>query len=356
MANYDTFEAGMLTEGMNSDQKMQFHRAMSDSAKSPSTAFWLTMGPGLFGAGHFYLGDTKHGWIQVGLGCIGIGLFTAIWDLFTIKAKTRKLNSDLAMRIAMQIRGVSPPMPYQQANPGFNQAQPAYPPSFPQSQQVQVPPQMYAANASQPCSTCGKINGSTTRFCGGCGSAVSQAVGSPVHGQQYAAASTGGMSTGKKVAIVGGSLFAAMMVIGAIQSATPEGRAAVAARKEQKAAELVEQAEQQKQNDAALKEHAVSASSVMAAYQRNEISADNQFKGKVIVVTGRIGSIAKDILDNPYVTLDEDQIGIGSVQCFFDDSDQPQMAQLSPGQRVYIKGRVDEKFITVHLKDAKILE
>lgn len=178
----------------------------------------------------------------------------------------------------------------------------------------------------------------------------------PGHGQQYATASASGMSTGKKVAIVGCSLFAALLVIGVIQSATPAGRAAEAARKEQKAAELVQQAAQQEQDFAKLKENAVSASSLKNAYERNEISADSQFKGKVIAVRGRVGSIGKNLIGMPYVSLDDDQLGIASVQCFFEKSDEPRLAKLQPGQVLYIKGTIDGKMISVELSDAVILE
>lgn len=42
---------------------------------------------------------------------------------------------------------------------------------------------------------------------------------------------------------------------------------------------------------------------ILAAYENNEVGADNQYKGKLIEVTGIVDNIKKDIFDNLYVTL-----------------------------------------------------
>jgi hypothetical protein len=87
------------------------------------------------------------------------------------------------------------------------------------------------------------------------------------------------------------------------------------------------------------------------------VNADNEYKGKVVVAQGRVGTIGKNLIDTPYVTLDEDQLGIGSVQCFFNDSSNSQLAKLRPGQSLFIKGTVDGKtLITVEISDCTILD
>lgn len=360
MANYDSFEAGILMEGMTSEQKLQFHREMSEAWRDPKKAARLKTWLGGIGAHHFYLGDRDRG-MKYPLFCwTSVPVIMSMFE-GNIKKRTEQINSDTAQRIAMRLRGygVASPQTGPFATPGFNQA----PPSFPANQQGQ--PQAFAQGTNAPppsaqqyCSNCGKLNGPTTRFCGGCGAAISGAASamSPAFNPQYAGATKVGMSTGKKVALVGGSLIAALVVISAIHSATPQGRAEAANREQKKITQEAQQVAVQQQEDAQLREHAVSAASVMAAYEQNEISADNQFKGKVIVVRGRVGSIGKNLLNAPYVTLDDDASGIGSVQCFFEKSDEPKLAKLRPGQTLYIKGTVDGKMISVELSDSIILE
>jgi hypothetical protein len=104
-----------------------------------------------------------------------------------------------------------------------------------------------------------------------------------------------------------------------------------------------------------MKRSAISATELQSAYENNEVNADAQFKDKEVVVAGRVGRIAKDILDNPYITLGDSESNLGSVQCFFAESDEPLLATLSPGQRVYVRGRVDGKLMNVVVKDCSIL-
>lgn len=50
----------------------------------------------------------------------------------------------------------------------------------------------------------------------------------------------------------------------------------------------------------------VSASQLFKAYEANEVSADNAYKGRTLVVTGKVGGIKKDFTDTVYVTLEVD--------------------------------------------------
>lgn len=47
----------------------------------------------------------------------------------------------------------------------------------------------------------------------------------------------------------------------------------------------------------------VSADQLQVDYQANEVSADNQYKGKVLRVSGAVQAIKKGITDKPYVVL-----------------------------------------------------
>jgi hypothetical protein len=102
----------------------------------------------------------------------------------------------------------------------------------------------------------------------------------------------------------------------------------------------------------------VTATKLIADYKANEISADGMYKDKQVKVTGVVGSIAKDILDNPYVTLtDETQYGIESVQCYFSKADQANLANVTKDTRITLQGRVSGKSLTnVLVKECSISE
>ena len=372
MPIYDSFEAGALAEGMTPDQKLQFHREMSDAWLDPKKASRFKWWLGGVGAHHFYLGDSGRGILYLLFFWTGIPVIMCVFE-GDVKKRTRRINSDSALRIAMRIRGTGVSAPsglphyiqHVPPSPEFNQVSPTYPPPFPAYQQVQSPTQAYnpgtnapPPSAQQPCPNCGKLNRSPIRFCGACGAAVTLFAGpTPQHGTT----SPRGMSVGKKLAIAGVSLFVALILVGALFQETPEGKAAVAATEKNEAAKETqrqkEDDERQKQQVATQKEHAVSAATLKAVYEQNEVNADNEYKGKVIVVHGRVGTIGKNLINTPYVTLDEDQLGIGSVQCFFGDSSNAQLAKLRPGQSLFIKGSVDGKsIITVEMSDCTILD
>jgi len=50
-------------------------------------------------------------------------------------------------------------------------------------------------------------------------------------------------------------------------------------------------------------ERTVDAVKLWKAYDANEVAADDEFKGKTVLVTGRVLSIDKDFLDNIVVRL-----------------------------------------------------
>jgi hypothetical protein len=72
----------------------------------------------------------------------------------------------------------------------------------------------------------------------------------------------------------------------------------------------------------------------------------------VVSVSGVIGDIGKDIVDEAYVLLSSrDVLGMFGVQCYFAESEEHSFTSLRTGQQVTIKGRVDGKFGNVFLKD-----
>jgi tRNA_anti-like len=233
--------------------------------------------------------------------------------------------------------------------------------------------------SSMFCATCGTPVSALSRFCSGCGSVVSPSSTSAPHAfaRQPHAAHREGMSIIKTLLFAVASLFVVSIVsivFILVYDTTPKGKAATATREKEELTrekEEVETAaqrqvamtrqrneeiEQEKKQMEGLKTNALSAAALMRVYEQNEVSADNEYKGKTVVVQGRVGRIAKDILDSSYITLDEAEFSFGSVQCFFKKSDERRLATLSPGDRVYVEGTVGGKMMSVLLKDCTILD
>lgn len=99
----------------------------------------------------------------------------------------------------------------------------------------------------------------------------------------------------------------------------------------------------------------VDAKKLNADYEANEVSADNQYKGEIIEVSGTIKDIGKDILDNPYVSF-ENGNNIFGVQCMFDKSDATALASLSKAQKITLTGKVSGKLGNVIINDCKIVQ
>jgi hypothetical protein len=85
------------------------------------------------------------------------------------------------------------------------------------------------------------------------------------------------------------------------------------------------------------------------AYEDNEVAADQKYKDKVLVVTGYVDDIGKDIMDDIYVTLKTGQY-FGSIQCFFSDAHENRAAELKKGQKLKLKGKCAGKMMNVLVK------
>jgi hypothetical protein len=94
----------------------------------------------------------------------------------------------------------------------------------------------------------------------------------------------------------------------------------------------------------------VSARKLFADYDANEVSADDKYKGKVLRVSGTIGTIGKDITDTPYVEFSGD--GVMGVQCMFDDTGV--LGSLKKGQKLTVRCKGDGKMGNVILRGCMI--
>jgi len=107
--------------------------------------------------------------------------------------------------------------------------------------------------------------------------------------------------------------------------------------------------------DTGEKESVISTSpeELLSMYEDNEIGADNKFKGNLVRMSGRIDNIGKDILDQPYLTI-EAGTGFSSVQCFLRSDQTGTAGSLSSGQSVTIEGRVEGKMMNVIIKGCSV--
>ncbi|MBN4085031.1 hypothetical protein JYT89_01670 [Flavobacteriaceae bacterium AH-315-B10] len=101
------------------------------------------------------------------------------------------------------------------------------------------------------------------------------------------------------------------------------------------------------------KSQTINASDLVASYVANEVSADENFKGKKFYVYGKITDIKKDILGDIYVTLKGSEM-FREVQCYFDDT--KTAAKLKKGMYVTFYGKCDGLMMNVLMKNCKITE
>lgn len=102
----------------------------------------------------------------------------------------------------------------------------------------------------------------------------------------------------------------------------------------------------------------ISANDLFDAYEDNEVKADEQYKGKTLQISGKIGDIGKDIIDESYITFEgKDPYAVFFVQCMFSDQEEVKnLSNLSKGDKVTITGECSGVTGNVIIRDCKIEE
>lgn len=95
---------------------------------------------------------------------------------------------------------------------------------------------------------------------------------------------------------------------------------------------------------------AIDSKALFSEYKSNEVRADEKYKGRILIVSGYIDSIGKDILDDMYITLKTEEV-IFSTQCFFDKRHASALAKLNKGDFVKVRGLCKGKLGNVLVKD-----
>lgn len=98
------------------------------------------------------------------------------------------------------------------------------------------------------------------------------------------------------------------------------------------------------------------ASAVAEQYEQNAIHADSYLKDKYFKVRGRIGSIDKDILGDPFVLLETPGVPSLGIQCVFPRNQAAALSGLSKDQEITIFGKCSGRALTlVIFRDCEIV-
>jgi len=102
----------------------------------------------------------------------------------------------------------------------------------------------------------------------------------------------------------------------------------------------------------------LSASQLRSEYMANEVAADKAYKGKWIKVSGKVGSVTKEVLDkepsillNAGATILEE---MPQVRVYLYDTNQ--LGDIKKGQKITVIGKCEDIYNTVYLRiiDASI--
>jgi hypothetical protein len=97
------------------------------------------------------------------------------------------------------------------------------------------------------------------------------------------------------------------------------------------------------------------AADLSAAYQANEVAADQRFKSRPLRIEGKVEKIGKDITDEAYVVLEGSGRILGQVQVYFRPESMQYLAGLERGDEVVVQGECRGLMGNVLLKDSNLL-
>lgn len=102
----------------------------------------------------------------------------------------------------------------------------------------------------------------------------------------------------------------------------------------------------------------IDAVSLVGEYDKNKLSAQDKYTGKVVQTTAFIQNISSDITGSYYLSLkpSDDQYYVGTtLQCFF--ADKKVLTSLANGQSVTVAGTMQEMSLgIVEMKDCSLVK
>lgn len=103
----------------------------------------------------------------------------------------------------------------------------------------------------------------------------------------------------------------------------------------------------------------VTAKDLAKAFDENEIRANQNYKGKIAKITGKISDIGEAFGQTYIVLSNEDDTfsNFVEVQCFFKDKDEiNKIAEKNKGDKTVIIGEIDGKSLNVTVSNCKFFE
>ena len=95
---------------------------------------------------------------------------------------------------------------------------------------------------------------------------------------------------------------------------------------------------------AATPDYVLSANTLFKEYERNSVAADAKYEDKIVVVSGTVQNIGKDIMDTAYLVIGGSGF-LDGVQCMLPRGQEGLVARVSKGQYVTLKGKVSGQTI-----------
>ncbi len=89
---------------------------------------------------------------------------------------------------------------------------------------------------------------------------------------------------------------------------------------------------------------------LFSAFEENEVSAEDAYKGKLITLSGKVGSIETSATGRPEVVFYVDKSRIASVVCQFPSDSRSEVAKLKKGKNVDIAGVCRGMFLKTVVK------
>jgi tRNA_anti-like len=141
----------------------------------------------------------------------------------------------------------------------------------------------------------------------------------------------------KKKIIIGVIIFFVIVgIIGAAGSSDKSGTTSNQTNNTQNTNNKVEEEQPQTVMD-------VVTADFIADFDKNQLAAEEKYKGKIIKFAAKVKNISEDVMGNPFLSLvpvDSDQYYFGtSVQCIFEDKSA--LTSLENGQTVTVQGTAD---------------